>query len=307
MKNILWLYLIVAMYAHTSFCYDFCQDNKDVLSNYNLYKQFGGEDPERKLTVEKDLPYLEYEKNVNGKGIFQNFLLNLCGNEIDTSSENKLDLSKYSKNSLLYATKKQDSEDFYSDVVNIINKDLDSDSVDVEEFGSNFDGLLIKLNNQNYYNFSLHFHCDRKLKVDKITSINKNEAYVENFNVVYAFWHINLTGPSGCLVNPKKETPYQPPLHAKKSHSFFFYFFIYVIIFTAIYIGATSYLEVRDGGTLQDFEDTFKNKFRALMFAIPAFSKELYNKLMGNSSSRYNPAQFSNESNSDNRSGYAAV
>lgn len=309
MKNIHIILYFIAIFSQVALSYDFCKDNKDLLTKYNIYKQFSGEDPNRKLSAENDIPTFSYEKTLNDNKITQSWIVNVCGNEIDSSSNNKIDLSKYTKNSLFYAATKIESGDIYTEVINILNTDLNNDNLILNELNDAFTGLNVLIKNQKNNNFNITFQCDNNLKIDEFSKIDKQESFDINLKEDFINWSINLRGPSGCLTNNRDNKPVQPPMHAQ-SHSFFLYFVIYVLIFTCIYIGATSYLEVKDGGTLQDFEDTFKYKFKELVFAIPAFSKELYNKLMGNSSSRYNPVQYNNNGNgqnTDNRGGYAAV
>lgn len=301
----------LAIFFQISVSYNFCSDNKDLLLKYNIYKQFGGDDPNKKLGIENNLPLLSYEKASNDNKITQSWLLNICGNELDSSTSDKIDLSKYTKNSLLYGTTKLNSGDFFTEIINVLNTDLNNENVVLKELNEMFTGLNVFIKDQKNTNFNLTFQCDDNLKIDEFSRVDREESYEINMKEYFVSWNIELRGPSGCLTNSKHNKPAPPPPGSAKSHSFFLYFFIYVLLFTSIYIGATSYLEIKDGGTLQDFEDTFKRRFRELVFSIPAFSKELYNKLMGNSSNRYNPMQFNNGANnnnsSDNRSGYAAV
>lgn len=305
------LVAFLAVFFQVSVSYNFCNDNKDLLLKYNIYKQFGGDDPNKKLKIPYDVPSLSYQKPSYDNDIIQNWLLNMCGNEIDTSDDRGIDLSMYTKNSLLYGTTRLSSENIFTEVNNVLNTDLSNENVVLNELNEMFTGLNIFIKDQKKTNFNITFKCDNNLKNDEIKKVDREESFDLINREFRVSWNLELRGISGCLTNSKDNKPAPPPPASAKSHSFFLYFFIYVLLFTSIYIGATSYLEIKDGGTLQDFEDTFKRRFRELVFSIPAFSRELYNKLIGNSSNRYNPMQYSNDSNnnnnSDNRSGYAAV
>lgn len=286
--------------------YDFCKDNENILEKFNFYEDFGGKDSKKKLNADVDLPYLSYQKKSTDNTIDQFLLLNMCGNEVDVSN-NKIDFSKYESKSIIYGISKLESGSVYTDVINILNSDLDASKVTLSEINDPYTGLNVFINKVKSNTFNITFQCDNNLKHDEFGKLEKRESFDTVSKEVSNDWTIDIKGPSGCLTNEKDNKPVKENPPEKSKHSFLTYFFIYVMLFTVVYIGASSYIEIKDGGTLQDFEDAFKYKFKELMFSIPAFLKELYNKIVGNNFTRYTPTN--NQSNSENniRSGYAAV
>ena len=295
------------MLINLTSAYDFCKDNKDVLEKYNFFDNFGGKDPKKKLSLDNELPYLSYQKKTADNTIDQYWLLNMCGNDVDVSN-NKLDFSKYETNSILYGISKFESGSVYTDIINVLNSDLDSNKLTLKETGDAYTGLNIFIDNIKTNTFNITFQCDNNLKRDEFGKLEKKESFDISSKESTYIWTMDIKGPSGCLTNGKDNKPVQGTPPGKSKHSFFTYFFLYVIMFTVVYIGASSYIEIKDGGTLQDFEDVFKYKFKELMFSIPAFSKELYNKIIGNNFTRYTPSNInSNHNDNDTRGGYAAV
>lgn len=286
--------------------YDFCKDNQNILEKFNFYEDFGGKDSKKKLNVEDDLPYLSYQKKSTDNTIDQFLLLNMCGNEVDVSN-NKIDFSKYESKSIIYGISKLESGSVYTDVINILSSDLDTNKVTLKEINDAYTGLNVFINNVKSNTFNITFQCDNNLKHDEFGKLEKKESFDIVSKEASNVWTMDIKGPSGCLTNGKDNKPVKENPSKKPKHSFFTYFFIYVMLFTVVYIGASSYIEIKDGGTLQDFEDVFKYKFKELMFSIPAFAKELYNKIVGNNFTRYTPTNNQGSGENDTRSGYAAV
>lgn len=301
------LILSICLLVKVLSAYDLCKDNKDVLEKYKLFDVFSGNSPVKRLVLDEEIPYLSYKRKYGEDTIDQYWLLSMCGNEVSASND-KLDFSKYETHSIIYGVAKSESSSVYNNVINIKNSDLGSNKVSLNELPGENTGLNIFLNNVKSTSFNMTFQCDNNLKKDEFRKIEKEESFDASLGESSVTWRMSIIGPSGCLANGKDNKPIPEAPSKKPKHSFFKYFFIYVLVFTMVYIGVSSYIEIKDGGTLQDFEDVFKYKFKELMFSIPAFSKELYNKIVGNNFTRYTPTNNqSNHNDNHSRDGYAAV
>lgn len=271
-----------------------------------------------------ELPVYHKTKNLPPSKVEESWFLNICS--VQDNKKNKDRLSTCDENSVVCGNQKitlddkqDDKTPSISEIFNIPGSVAPSDIYTVGS-GDEGDGAGTSVG-VSYKNIewgtqsvdvAIKWQCDENMKNDMVKSVVVSE--IPDTNIMQ--YDLVLNGPSGCPIDKKdndnndnngddnnnndEDKPKDPP-KTKKHTSWFSFLVMYALLFTLIYLVASSYLAVRArNGNLMDFRIEFIGKLVTLIKACPALLKELFDKLMGR-----NRGSASDLSSS--RGGYSAV
>ncbi|KAL6947270.1 hypothetical protein ACO0QE_002149 [Hanseniaspora vineae] len=277
-----------------------------------------------------ELPVYHKSKILPPSKVEESWFLNICS--VQDNKKNKDRLSTCDENSVVCGNQKitlnekDDKNPTVSEIFNIAESVAPSDIYTVGS-GDEGDGSGISVG-VSYKNIEwgsqsvdvgIKWQCDENMKNDVIKSVVVSE--IPDTNIMQ--YDIVLNGPSGCPIdkndkndgkngddnnnngddnndNKDEDKPNDSP-KTKKHTSWFSFLVMYALLFTLIYLVASSYLAVRArNGNLMDFRIEFIGRLVTLIKACPALLKELFEKILGR-----NRGSASDLSSS--RGGYSAV